>query len=979
MKKYHAWIVYALLGYAGTGTFDSNADDVVAAQPVQSGMSLPRIVQRWADGRIWERTVTNVVDNDHVIVRTNRWTDLATGMHYWDQNHWKVSRTDISIVADGAEAYQGPHKAHFAGNINTVGAIQVTSRDGEVLQSHVAALSYTDTANGQSVLLGQIQDSIGMLLPPNQVVYPDAFAGIKADLRYTYKRDGFEQDVILRENPPGPEQYGLNPATTVLEIWTEFVQAPEPTKKVRQQDGLNDESLSFGRLRMKQGGAFAIDGAPDAPSIPVYKNWVQQDNRRFLVEMVPHKNILPQLQQLPVLQQAALPAKKGLRQAMFQKINPKRADKPQPVRMALNNEKILKGPGLVMDYPLYEGDYTDITFQADTTYLLSGSINCYGTTTFEGGTIIKFATTNDYEVTLQTWDDVVFKTDRYRPAVFTSMNDRTVGDDFYISGTSTNYHCAVSSTESDQEFKHLRVSYANYGLHAYSMRVHDAQFTHCVNAFETDGQSITLGNVLIYDVTNVFNGYSYTARACNVTVDGCINLGAVILYYPSNCNVAFTNSLLVNVKTNGGINLTTNYTVTTTSNIFQTVGAGAHYLVDDSPYRDAGTTNVSATLLADLAKTTTYPPVIMPSNTVYTVSQTLSPQAQRDSDVPDLGYHYDPIDYAFWHMYITNANIQVDPGTALGVYSLTNSSDYGISLSHNTQFDCNGHADQKVTITHYATVQEMANTNWNGPIYSLLLTRSSPTGSPEFRCRFTDFTVLGGTMPLIYAEGNSVPWQFTDCQFHGGALTASYATYFLTNCLFNRNHAELLYGATVTNQTRDCTYFGGYVLAGADDDNHWLVTDTLFAGTEIYFYANSSNIGYSADCTGDGHMDTTHTNDVTVTNLVFQTGTLGYFYIQSNALVNAGSRNATNAGLYHYTMLTNNVKETNSIVDIGFHYVATDANGTPLDYDGDGLPDYIEDSNGNGSVDSGETDWKNASDFGLRVFITRPRNESPIP
>ena len=55
--------------------------------------------------------------------------------------------------------------------------------------------------------------------------------------------------------------------------------------------------------------------------------------------------------------------------------------------------------------------------------------------------------------------------------------------------------------------------------------------------------------------------------------------------------------------------------------------------------------------------------------------------------------------------------------------------------------------------------------------------------------------------------------------------------------------------------------------------------------------------------------------------------------------------------------------EGTSTVDIGYHYVATDAYGNPLDTDGDGIPDYIEDANGNGTVDSGETDWQSATDL----------------
>ena len=72
------------------------------------------------------------------------------------------------------------------------------------------------------------------------------------------------------------------------------------------------------------------------------------------------------------------------------------------------------------------------------------------------------------------------------------------------------------------------------------------------------------------------------------------------------------------------------------------------------------------------------------------------------------------------------------------------------------------------------------------------------------------------------------------------------------------------------------------------------------------------------------------------------------------------------------------MKETNSIVDRGFHYVAT-TNGVPIDTDGDGIPDYVEDTNGNGSVDSGETDWQNSGDWGLRVLITRPRKGTILP
>jgi hypothetical protein len=51
------------------------------------------------------------------------------------------------------------------------------------------------------------------------------------------------------------------------------------------------------------------------------------------------------------------------------------------------------------------------------------------------------------------------------------------------------------------------------------------------------------------------------------------------------------------------------------------------------------------------------------------------------------------------------------------------------------------------------------------------------------------------------------------------------------------------------------------------------------------------------------------------------------------------------------------VKEAATQVDIGHHYVATDASGLPIDGDGDGFPDYWEDRDGDNVVDTGETSW----------------------
>jgi len=128
-------------------------------------------------------------------------------------------------------------------------------------------------------------------------------------------------------------------------------------------------------------------------------------------------------------------------------------------------------------------------------------------------------------------------------------------------------------------------------------------------------------------------------------------------------------------------------------------------------------------------------------------------------------------------------------------------------------------------------------------------------------------------------------------------------------------------------------------------------------------------LGSNDTCNYNGYLITNtltgpkNTNDVILPNTnspAYQISFLGSYYYPTNQtnLLHKGSRTADLAGLYHYTMTTNQVIESNSVVGIGFHYVATDNNGNPLDTDGDGTPDYIEDSNGDGTFDAGDlSNW----------------------
>jgi alpha-L-rhamnosidase len=116
-----------------------------------------------------------------------------------------------------------------------------------------------------------------------------------------------------------------------------------------------------------------------------------------------------------------------------------------------------------------------------------------------------------------------------------------------------------------------------------------------------------------------------------------------------------------------------------------------------------------------------------------------------------------------------------------------------------------------------------------------------------------------------------------------------------------------------------------------------------------------------------GRFTPTNINDVVLTNFTYATGPLGEYYHLSTNLTDAGSvTNAVLAGLYHYTTLTNQTKEAGSRLDIGLHLPAMDSSGEAADTDHGGVPDYLEDANGNGAVNTNETDWSgNAADDDL--------------
>ena len=648
-------------------------------QPPDTSVPVPtaqRVVNRGANHRLWQWETYEKTPGGNVAAHVHKYTELATGLHYKDSTgRWVETKEQIDILPDGtAAATQGQHRAYFPANINR-GVIHLVTPDGLHLKSRPLGIGYDD--GNQTLLLSQLKDSTGQVVNDNQVVYPDCFTGLKADLIYTYKKGGFEQDVILHEQPPDAASFGLNPATTKLQVLTEYFNPPEPrvkTHRVKNARSVSDTTLSFGQTVMGHGRAFLVGvGSSPAQSarnnyILVNKSWVNTQGRTFLIEEVPLSKVEQKMATLP----ATSGNFKSQSGSMLCKASKTRwLPSAQPIKAGGTGIQLAKtdtkpAPAFVLDYVELNTDTNDLVLKGDTTYYLSSSINVNGTLTIEGGTVVKYASS----VCLQCYGGVACATAPYRPAVFTYSGDNTVGENLGFSGSPDYSYEALAIDDDATPLSNLRISYAWVGIHDHSLTLRDSQFNDCYWAIQDEwwgggGYPCYMTNVLMNNVQVPFFGVDFLLYGCNLTVAGCQQLNEN--WGDGNNTATFVNCLLVGVTNYGSaMDITTNCTAWPADNsIFQTVGGGGYYLPANSPYHNAGTTNLDPTTLADLAAKTTYAPVIF-TNADFYAPTNFSPQAQRDNfGNPDLGYHYDPLDYAFGGCSFYT-NVTFTAGTAVG-------------------------------------------------------------------------------------------------------------------------------------------------------------------------------------------------------------------------------------------------------------------------------------------------------------------------
>ena len=614
---------------------DKTAVDGQASVPATTAY---REVERGANHKVWQRETYERGPDGKVVTRIHNYTELVSGMHFLNsQNEWQEAKEEIEATPGGAVARQGQHQVIFANNLNSYGAIDLQTPDGKRLRSNILGLSYTDRSTGQSVLIAQVQDSQGELIATNQVLYPDAFKGLKASVRYTNKRGCFEQDVILLEKPPTPESFGLSSATTELEVITEFfsnTNAVVKEHRARKSSG-GDQEVAWGTMHLGRGKAFDLGEANDPRKYKsVQKHYEKVNGRNILLEMVPVNSIQTNLDQLPL--QSSTTVKHPVLAAKARPLP------PTPLAKADQNTSMpgkfaaipASDKGYVLDYVLVDAEQTDFTFQTGRTYYVSGALALHGTTVFQGGAVIKGG-----EIDFDSSSSIICDATN-SPIVLTSPNDDSVGEiiDGSSGSPSINEGVYLAGLPDATTIRNMRFYYSNIGIESWAGHcdIWDSQFFkfgYCAILKDgAGGNWLGLHNVLIaQDSINL--GYYGAVKVSGDTVVvehvTVCNVTMFIYDVSGGAQIGITNSLIIGCygMTDGSsaIQDHVEFVPNPDSGLFQSGAAANYYLATGSPYRDLGTTAIDPVLLAELSTMTTYAP---------------QDGSWPDTNAPDLGYHY---------------------------------------------------------------------------------------------------------------------------------------------------------------------------------------------------------------------------------------------------------------------------------------------------------------------------------------------------
>jgi hypothetical protein len=816
---------------------------------------------------------------------------IETGMNYWDGQQWSPSEARFDLTEDAFVANRIQHRTRLNADLNAIGAVTTTLVDGTTLRSTPVAIGLYDPNNGRFAVIATVTNSVGMLVATNQVVYPNAFSGsVCANVVYTLNKGSFEQDVVITGRL-NPVDYSF-PTNAQIQIITEFYDPPQPekmrrpiyveqTQAVRRRmvsPDLMDEVLGFSELVIGTGRAFAAPSAThtNGAQAVVGKEFrtVPEEGRTFLIETVnclPLQNALNALPECgggsgtaQLIRSGKALAGYALIPRLGQGARAKAKPRKPPYQVAQAN--IPACSGVTIDYiATLSGSLSGTTvFKADTTYLVEGTVYCNGPVTLEAA-VFKYK----IGATIKLNNSLTCKTSSYRPAVFTCIDDDSIGQSmgYYDTAWTGNINPAGYANPalwaywlSVPNVSNVRFCYAQEALRLEGGQVTatlaHAQILKCirgivlVTAAAGTGSggsgwfSLTVNNALLSFVDSALvrsveygSGYSPQASPYlyHCTIDHTQVLANDATSAPDFA-VQFRNCALANIGSLGNAVLTSsayngffscplfgspasqwNLGNLPANSPFQAAGGGGYYLKADSVFRGKGaTTGLPYTLLPSLMTKTTQPPIAFPHLMEVTGDLALFPQIPRYvSGPPDLGYWYDALDYTMAWM-TSFGTITVMPGTAIGFrneyapeagrWTL-----WGIDLREGSSFISHGTPPKPNILTDVQLVHEQE----PSPCWASFLLDFFPTDAsvppPSLDFRFSSF----------YANPEC-------CHFWGG-----YDEGFLEYAPSPDSLVNL--------SLRDCSLCGGRINLGNPDDGFYFGApwDFVYGSGSVSWFNNS--------------------------------------------------------------------------------------------------------------------------------------------
>ena len=320
----------------------------------------------------------------------------------------------------------------------------------------------------------------------------------------------------------------------------------------------------------------------------------------------------------------------------------------------------------------------DYTFKSGVTYYFDTLIELYGKTTIEGGAVIKPDWYTDAGlIVLGTLD---CKTEPYLPAIFTSVDDDSVGeylgfsqDDGPPLAIKTGIPYLDLTSAKSSAISNLRMAYADWGVSTPTnfsrLDVWDCQFVQCnygVVNFVNGQSTNSFHNVLLASC-----GAAVGAATNTIAIEGeqvTAYVSDLYLAYLTAGRIALTNSIIWGNAISASALATVNVAMNPDATNFLSADGGNYYLTANSPLHKAGTTSISPRLQSELRGKTTYAPVAIAPLTQITGQLTLAPQVPRyTNDAPDIGYYYDALDYTIAALLVFGGNVAILPGTAIGL------------------------------------------------------------------------------------------------------------------------------------------------------------------------------------------------------------------------------------------------------------------------------------------------------------------------